>query len=154
MPDNPSLEDRAPQSPVEWDRYYDLRWRVLRGPWDQPRGSERDPLDPEAVHAAIWDGDAPVAAGRLHLNSPTEAQVRYMAVEAAWQGKGLGARILSILEARARELGAETVVLNAREEAAGFYRRHGYHEIGSAGLLFGSIPHLRMSKDLRGQQCP
>lgn len=149
MTNPPFLQERSPETPPDWERYYDFRWRVLREPWNQPRGSERDALDSASFHAALWDGDLPVAGGRLHFNSPAEAQVRYMAVDPNWQGKGLGARILSILEARATKNGAQRVVLNAREQAAPFYLRRGYRQIGSAGLLFGSIPHFRMEKTLR-----
>jgi len=28
---------RRPTSPDEWDAYFDLRWRILRQPWRQPR---------------------------------------------------------------------------------------------------------------------
>ena len=148
MENPPTLQERSPQTSTDWERYFDLRWRVLRGPWNQPRGSEHDELDPVSFHTALWDGDLPVAAGRLHLNSPTEAQVRCMAVDPSWQGKGLGSRILFRLEGQAAHEGAACVVLNAREEAAPFYWRHGYKETGSAGLLFASIPHFRMQKTL------
>lgn len=148
MTDFSPLSQRSPSTPGEWERYYELRWKVLREPWGQPRGSERDDLDSRSFHAALWDGDDAIAAGRLHLNSPAEAQVRYMAVDPSRQGQGLGSRILGILEARAVEIGATSIVLNAREEAAGFYRRHAYEKIGSAGLLFGSILHLRMRKQI------
>ena len=149
MADSPPLQERSPQTPVDWDRHYDLRWRVLREPWGQPPGSERDELDSASIHVALWDGDHAVAGGRLHFNSPLEAQVRYMAVEPRWQGKGLGSRILGLLEARAVAAGAHSVVLNAREEAAGFYLGHGYQVTGPGGVLFGSIPHLRMEKRLK-----
>src|SRR5437868_8913026 len=72
---------RSPASPAEWDAYFDLRWRLLRHPWGQPRGSERDSLEDSAIHLlATDDTGRALACGRLHLNSPTEAQVRYMAV--------------------------------------------------------------------------
>ncbi len=142
---SPFLE-RSPGSPEEWEGYYDLRWRVLRGPWGQPRGSERDECDADSFHAALWDGDAPVAAGRLHFNSPLEGQIRYMAVDPNWRGLGLGGRILACLEGQAVTAGAGLIVLNAREEVAAFYARHGYRDVGSAGLLFGVIPHLKMEK--------
>ncbi len=146
MNEFPPIQERGPLTPGEWDRYYDLRWRVLREPWGQPSGSERDELDPESIHVALWDGELPIAGGRLHFNSPLEAQVRYMAVEPKWQGRQLGSRLLGLLEARALAAGAHSVVLNAREEAAGFYQRHGYQVTGPAGLLFGAIQHLRMEK--------
>lgn len=148
MAEEPLFQERSPQTAPQWERYYDLRWRVLREPWGQPPGSERDELDPESIHVSLWDGELPVAGGRLHFNSPLEGQVRYMAVEPKWQGKQLGSRILGLLETRALAAGAHKVVLNAREEAAGFYVKHGYQVTGPAGLLFGSIPHLRMEKPL------
>ena len=140
---------RPPQGETEWERYYDLRWRVLREPWGQPRGSERDELEPEAFHLAVWDvAGEPIAVGRLHTNSPLEAQVRFMAVDPRFKGCGLGTRVLAGLEKRARDLGVERLVLNAREEARGFYRRHGYEEIGAAPTLFGALLHFRMKKSI------
>ena len=147
--DTHTLTLRAPAAPDEWDRYFDLRWRVLRAPWDQLRGSERDNLERDSVHLALWDQDGvPLAVGRVHLNSATEAQVRFMAVEPPFSGRGLGGRILGALENRARELGAVIVVLNARAEAEPFYVRHGYARSGAADTLFGEILHFRMRKAL------
>ena len=145
-----TLELRPPRSPVEWDRYFELRWRVLRAPWDQPPGSERDDREDDSQHLALWDAaGTPLAVGRIHLNSPTEAQVRYMAVEPAFDGRGFGGRILAGLERAGSELGASRVVLNARELARRFYERHGYAVVGPADTMFGSIVHYRMEKQLQ-----
>ena len=145
-----ALELRSPRSPVEWDRYYDLRWRVLRAPWDQPPGSERDDREDDSRHLALWDAaGAPLAVGRIHLNTPTEAQVRYMAVEPGFDGRGFGGRILAGLESAGSELGASRVVLNARELARRFYERHGYTAVGPADTMFGSVVHYRMEKQLQ-----
>ena len=94
---------RSPASPSDWDIYFDLRWRILRAPWGQPRGSERDSAEESAFHLLLLDpaGKA-VACGRLHLNNPDEAQVRYMAVDEDVRGRGYGGRILKALEAQAR----------------------------------------------------
>src|SRR6266699_2981788 len=103
-PDKPArnLEEftlAEPRTVQEWESYFDLRWRVLREPWDQPRGTERDDLDAESFHLMLRDSSgAVVAVGRLHLNSPFEGQVRYMAVDESCRGHGLGSRILSVLE--------------------------------------------------------
>jgi len=148
-PSEAPLALRAPRSRVEWDRYFDLRWRVLRAPWKQPPGSERDNLETNAIHAALWDCDGqPVAVGRVQLNSRTEAQIRYMAVAPGFSGKGLGSRILAQLEAEARNAGAATVILNSRAEARGFYECRGYVVCGEAETLFGQIRHVRMQKSL------
>ena len=89
-----------------------------------------------------------VGVGRLHLNSPSEAQVRYMAIDETFRDRGVGSRILSGLEDRARSKSVMSVVLNARDSAINFYRRRGYVVEGSAEILFGEVRHFRMRKEL------
>lgn len=138
----------TPEIDLDWERYFDLRWRILRKPWDQPRGSERDELDQQSFHLMLRDeSGAIVAVGRLNLNSPDEAQVRYMAVAEQRRGCGLGARILAGLEKEARAKSAKRVVLNSREEALNFYLKHGYRVEGPGETLFGAIRHFQMRKD-------
>lgn len=101
------------------------------------------------MHVAVWDGSShPLAVGRAQLNSDTEAQVRYMAVEPNWNGRGLGSRVLSELEALAAKAGARVMILNARDTAYPFYVRHGYEVVARADTLYGQIPHVRMQKML------
>ena len=143
------MEVRSPQSDEEFERYYALRWQVLRGPWGQPRGSERDELDASAEHAFIQSEEGAVfATGRLHFNSAEEAQIRYMAVAEQARGQGLGRRIAEYLEGIARERGARAIVLNARETVAGFYAAMGYEVIGAGPTMFGSVAHVCMRKPL------
>ena len=140
---------RPPQTDEEFARYYDLRWQVLRAPWGQPRGAERDELESSADHALITDDNgAALAVGRLHFNSPTEAQIRYMAVADAARGQGLGRQMIEYLEALARQRGASVIVLNARVEVAAFYQRLGYELLGPGPTMFGAIAHVKMQKRL------
>ncbi len=146
-----SLEARAPGSPGELEEYYRLRWRLLRAPWRQPPASERDDFEEQAIHRLVCDGSGRViAVGRLHRvpNDPEQGQIRYMAVDPAWRGCGLGHKLLNSLEAEARSLGLARIALNAREDAAAFYARHGYEILGTAHTLFGVIRHLKMAKSL------
>ncbi|MDP5151432.1 bifunctional GNAT family N-acetyltransferase/hotdog fold thioesterase [Rheinheimera baltica] len=140
---------RSPVSEQEWHRYYQLRWQILRAPWNQPEGSERDELDAFAYHLMLVNpaGDI-AAAGRLHQLDKTIAQVRYMAVAHEYQGKGAGSRILAALEAQAVAWGCANVSLNARDTAIAFYLRYGYHSVADAASLFG-IPHVQMAKKIR-----
>jgi GNAT superfamily N-acetyltransferase len=144
------MQVRPPQTDEEFARYYDLRWQILRAPWRQSRGSERDELETTADHAAVFDErGAVLAIGRLHLNSPTEAQIRYMAVADVVRGQGVGRQIVEYLEAVARRRGASVIALNAREEVAGFYERLGYEVVGPGPMMFGAITHVKMQKQLR-----
>ena len=138
----------APYTEDEFERYFALRWEILRAPWGVPRGSERDELDATAHHAVVWgDAGEALAVGRVQLNSADEAQIRYMAVAAASRGRGLGRQIVERLEAVARQVGAKFVVLNARDSAMAFYSRLGYQVVGAAPALY-SIPHVKMRKEL------
>ena len=138
-----------PQSEADWVSYFDLRWRVLRAPWNQPRGSERDDQEDRSIHVMLSDSSRiAMAIGRLHFRSADEAQIRYMAVEQAFAGRGFGSRILEELERRALSAGARLLVLNARKNAVPFYLKHGYAISGPADTLFGSIEHVRMEKEI------
>lgn len=130
------------------DLYYDLRWRVLREQWTKARDSGRDEHEDVAFHLTAWDETKLVGTGRLHFNTPEEAQVRCMAVEEAYRSSGVGSLILQALEQRAREQGARFVMLNAREGAVAFYRKHGYQLMDQTNTLFDLIPHWRMRKEV------
>ena len=90
------------------DAYFDLRWRILRRRWGQPRGSERDSTDDSALHLLLLNrASKALACGRLHLNAWDEAQIRFMAVDENMRGRGYGSRILKELEAEAARRGAK-----------------------------------------------
>jgi predicted GNAT family N-acyltransferase len=147
-PTNEPVILRSPTFPAEWDAYFDLRWRILRQPWGQPRGSERDSMDDSSFHLLLHDrARKALACGRLHFNAPDEVQVRFMAVDEDMRGRGYGSRILGI-GSRGSAPGAIKVVLNARDNLTEFYARHGYAIVGEAETLFGAIRHVRMAKSL------
>ena len=142
------MEIIEPATPDELQRYYDLRWKILRAPWKQPRGSEQDELEQSSHHLMAVDSRRVViGVGRLHFNNIREAQIRYMAVAITQQRKGIGTLLLNTLEQRAIELGAARIVLDARENALRFYRKQGYEVQGPAHTLFNSIAHVKMIKD-------
>ena len=149
MAENVAKSPRSPRTQDEWENYFDLRWRVLRAPWNQPRGSEKDDRETESEHFMIVGPDSKaLAVGRLHLNTPAEAQVRFMAVDPQAQSHGLGSLVLRECERRARAAGATSIVLNARDDVQGFYVRHGFVAIEPGETIFSVIKHVRMRKDL------
>lgn len=142
------VEIREPASQAELELYHDLRWRILRKPWTDAREAGKDEHEATAFHLTAWIGNTLVGTGRIHFNSPEEVQVRGMAVEQGYAGRGIGSRILQALETRARAQNARRIVLSAREDALGFYRKNGYHPVERGETLFGSIAHWRMQKQL------
>jgi predicted GNAT family N-acyltransferase len=136
-----------PHTAQQWQQYYQLRWQVLRAPWKQPEGSERDTLEARSEHVMVLSktGQA-LGVGRVHFNNKDEAQIRYMAVIPQARGQGVGAKLLGELEAIARQHGAQVMVMDARENAVGFYAQHGYQVVAEGHTLFGVIKHQQMRK--------
>lgn len=144
-----NMNIHTPTTPEDFEHYYEFRYRLLRGPWGHPRGSERDDRETDSQHIMVCaDGGNVIGVGRVHFNSPEEAQIRFMAVHEDCRGQGIGTLILTALEDRARAGGAVHIMLNARRPAAKFYAKLGYHQTGEAHTLFRQIPHVRMEKDL------
>ncbi len=138
-----------PSTPNELKRYYELRWRILRAPWNQPRGSEQDNQEHGSNHFMVVDSrQTAMGVGRLQFNTIGEAQIRYMAIDTEQQRRGIGTLLLNTLEDKAIELGATRIVLDAREHALGFYRKYGYQLEGPGHVLFNTIPHVRMRKTI------
>ncbi len=139
----------APETPVQFSSIFALRFAVLRAQWNQPKGSECDQAEDSSIHAMIEDeGGKCIATGRLQINSPEEAQIRFMAVDPIWRGKRLGQMILDYLESKAREKNCNQIVLQARENAVGFYQGLGYEVVEKSFLLFDEIQHFKMTKSL------
>lgn len=139
----------TPTTEDDFARYFDLRWRILRAPWDQPRGSERDAFEGQSWHRmACLTERIPVGVARLQRNTATQGQIRYMAVEFSQRRHGVGTALVTALETQAIALALTEIVLDAREESVGFYRGLGYALVGPAHTLFGTIRHSRMRKQL------
>lgn len=137
----------TPESEQDFEHYFALRWRLLRQPWGQARGSERDAWEDCSWHRmACLEGRLPIAVARLHLNSPQQAQLRYMAVEPAYRGRGIGRALTWALEQQAVELGVQEIILHARATAVDFYQRLGYQQQAASHVLYGDIQHYLMHK--------
>lgn len=140
---------KSPSTKEEWEKCYDLRWRILRAPWDQPRGSEKDEFENSAITLIAFDDENNlVGTGRAHFNNTDEAQIRFMAVENYYRGKGVGAAILIELEKKVIEQGVKKIVLNSRDTAVEFYKHHGYQLVNNSHTLFDAIPHFFMEKKI------
>ncbi|HLL60416.1 MAG TPA: GNAT family N-acetyltransferase [Candidatus Nitrosocosmicus sp.] len=137
-----------PKTQEDFQKYYQLRWKVLRQPWGQPEGSEKDELEHQSIHIMACINKEVVGVGRLHFNSSQEAQIRYMAIDEKHNGKGIGSHILQKLERRAKKNKASYIVLHARETAIPFYEKNGYSILEKSHIFFGNIHHFKMIKNI------
>jgi GNAT superfamily N-acetyltransferase len=140
----------VPQSPRDFELYFNLRFEVLRKPWNQPFHTVKDELEEDSFHAMLLD-EQDQAAGvcRMHFNPTGEAQLRFMAIRPDLQGKGLGKQLLDYFEKLALEKGSGRIILQSRENAVRFYERNGYVVKEKSYLLWGTIQHYLMEKILR-----
>jgi ribosomal protein S18 acetylase RimI-like enzyme len=144
------LQIIEPQSQADWDAYYNLRFEILRKPWSQPKGSEKNDNEDDCIHAlAIDNSNNYLGCGRAEWIDSSTIQIRYMAVVVNAQGLGIGAKILTYLEAKLKQEGAEIAVLHAREAAISFYTKQGYVLKEKSHLLFGEIQHYLMEKRIK-----
>ena len=76
--------------------------------------------------AEAADGDV-IGAGALHVMWEDLGEVRTLAVDDAWLGRGVGHALLETLEAEARDLGLSRLFCLTFETS--FFTRHGFEAI-------------------------
>lgn len=135
-------------TPAIIEQIIDLRYELLRKPWNQTRQSVTDDFEEIAINAYIEKDGEIIACGRLQNNGNGIGQIRYMAVNNGFQGKGLGKLIVAKLEDEAKRMQLQTIELQARENALDFYKNQGYIVKETSFKLWGIIQHYLMSKHL------
>tara|TARA_Y100000996_G_scaffold332525_1_gene268824 strand:- start:789 stop:1238 length:450 start_codon:yes stop_codon:yes gene_type:complete len=143
------MKIRPPLNQKDFNLYYDFRWRELRKPLGQVKGSERDDLEKQSYHLMVVDGSKILGVGRVHFvvnNLTKKAQIRYMAIDQKIQKRGYGSLLLKELENIAIKNNVSDIFLHARESAIPFYIRNGYSKIKESHLLLNTIQHWYMEK--------
>lgn len=140
------MEIRSPKTDSEWEDYYNLRYKILREPLGQPRGSERNDGDAIGQHFALYDEGKLRAIARLDIAEEGISQVRFVAVDTSIHGKGFGRKIMEATEQVSKEQGNFKMILQARENALEFYSRLGYTIVEKSYLLFDQVQHFLMEK--------
>lgn len=131
------------------DDIINLRYDILRKPWNQPKQTSTDGMEDKAINAFIEDNGKVLACGRLQNNGGGIGQIRYMAVDDNYQGKGLGKLIVAKLEEEAERIGLTTIELQARENAVEFYKSQGYMVKETSFKLWDIIQHYLMTKEIK-----
>lgn len=141
---------------VDLDATFELRRDVLR-PWLTPE-TARATYAGKGEHfhvGALLEGRVVSTAGfamEAHPDyaaafGPVQWRLRGMATYPAFQGGGLGGRVLVFgieeLARRLRTAGQDAAVVwcNGRTGAQGFYERHGFQPIGALFETPGTGPH-------------
>lgn len=134
------------ESPL-YEQSVELRDKLLRIPLGLPRSRKIREQEREDLHAVAIERNQVVAAALLRKNGNNRMKMRQVAVERAFQGKGLGRQLVHFAEKTAKFNGCAYLELYTRKIAAEFYRKQGYSNCGDEFEEMG-IPHLPMEKDL------
>jgi predicted GNAT family N-acyltransferase len=137
-----------PETPDQWNAYYQLRYDTLRKPWNQPPGSEKDEIESQCIHLFAMSNELPAGVCRIQYNSDKEAQIRFMGVSAQLRGKKIGHKLLEEAEKIVLQNGRSYITLQAREEAVKFYESAGYKIVEKTFFMWDQIQHYRMNKTL------
>jgi len=106
-----------------------------------------------AAFVVAYRDFVPVGCGALRRLDVSTAELKRMYVTPAARGEGIGGAVLESLEAEARKLGIQRLVLETgtRQDAAlRLYRRSGFREVELFGeYLESPTTSICMAKDLR-----
>jgi len=138
--------------PASLDEIVDLRWAVLRQGMPRAAAVFEGDADPLSIHVVALNHQSVVGCATLHSsqwNGEPAWQLRGMAVQPDFQGRGIGRRLLEALDALLTERG-ETLRLwcNAREPAVAFYSQMGWRVCSERFHIETAGPHFRMSREL------
>jgi amino-acid N-acetyltransferase len=78
-------------------------------------------------YTAAREGEVLIGFGALYIYNTALAEIRSLAVDAAYQGRGVGAAIVRALIEEARHLGLKQVMTLTYH--VGFFTRMGFHEV-------------------------
>lgn len=107
--------------------------------------------DGRGTFVVARDGDRAIGCGAIRLLDRNTAEAKRMYVEPDHRGRGVGRAVLASLEAAARQLGVQRLVLETgiHQEAAIFlYRRAGFTRIDCWGEYASSPTSICFEKNL------
>ena len=139
---------KTPSSSEEFKNYDLFRWKILRKPIGKSIESLKDEYEDSSYHLIGIIDNKIIACGRLHFNNAYEAQIRYMAIDEHYRRKGIGVKVIELLEAEAKKRRINKIVLNARNHVIEFYEKSGYKAVRKYEGSDTGIPHTTMEKIL------
>lgn len=137
--------------PVQACEIYDLRMAVLIAGTKRTTPQFLGDEEPGALHLGTFDGDRIVGCASFipseWMGEPAW-QLRGMATDPEYIGKGIGSTLLRQAEELLRERGRAIMWCNARTSAVGFYLKQGWEKVSDEFVIEAVGPHYRMIKRL------
>lgn len=145
-----SIVIKSPISREDFKAYYALRYRVLREPWGQAKGTEKDDFEPISQHFMAVDEQTGEVLGvvKLFEKEPGVGWFSHMAVATNHQRQGIGKQLMKAVEEKARQMGFTVLGCMSRLNTTGYFERMGYRVAGMPTVYFGTTQVVWMEKTL------
>ena len=113
----------------------EIRQKVFVQEQGFPAETERDAFDAQAMHALMFDGETPVATGRLYFDG-AKLFLGRICVLKEYRGQSIGDLMTRLMILRGFDF-AKEIYLHAQLQAQGFYERYGFRAEGEPFLEEG-----------------
>ncbi|WP_462219864.1 GNAT family N-acetyltransferase [Ferruginibacter sp.] len=131
----------------EYQQMVLLRMEILRKPLGLGFTEEELAKEKEDILIGAFEEEKILACCLLTKVDNATIKLRQMAVQNNFQGKGIGASIMSFAETVARDRGYKKLMMHARDSAIGFYEKFDFSVKGNA-FIEVNVPHHVMEKRL------
>ena len=134
-----------------WQRAgaYSVRIQGMNRQYHISLRDEFDEHDGEnSRYIVLLDDEYPVATCRFYELDKNSVMVGRVVVLPEYRGKHLGAKVIAEAEKWIKELGYETIRIDSRVEAVGFYEKLGYTRVDSEIIKSWSFDCIRMYKSI------
>lgn len=144
------IQIKVPQTRDEFKAYYDLRYKVLRAPWGQPKGTEKDDYEPVSQHFMAVNDTAGEVVGvvKLFEKEPGVGWFSHLAVASNFQRQGIGNQLMQLVEKEARNRGFKLLGCFSRLNTTAYFEKAGYRIAGLPTHYFGTTQVVWMEKEL------
>lgn len=141
---------KVPQTRDDFKAYYDLRYRVLRAPWGQPKDTEKDDYEPISQHFMAVDDEKGKVVGTIKMFEKEEGVgwFSHLAIDPAYQKKGIGLMLLETVEKVAKEKGYRVIGCMSRLNTTSYFEKLGLRTAGIPTNYFGTTQVLWMEKEI------
>ena len=141
---------KVPKTREDFKAYYELRYRVLRAPWGQPKDTEKDDYEPISQHFMAIDEANGKVVGVIKMFEKSEGVgwVSHLAIDPGYQKKGVGKLLMDTVEHAAREKGYHVIGCMSRLNTTAYFERMGFVTAGLPTQYFGTTKVLWMEKEL------
>ncbi|WP_207655806.1 GNAT family N-acetyltransferase [Vallitalea okinawensis] len=125
---------------------FEIRKKVFVEEQNVPQELEYDEYDRQADHIIIYEGNQPVATGRLFETDDSIFMLGRIAVLREYRGKSIGDFLVRMMVRKAFDEGAKEVQLHAQLSVKKFYEKLGFIAYGDIFDEAG-IDHIHMKRD-------